>query len=68
MEDVTTIISAIDGFLSDFRFRGIVTARESQDMLLDLRLQCARIVEQGDKNGQLQERAPTVVGATSGSG
>lgn len=68
MEDVTTIISAIDGFLSDFRFRGIVTARESQDMLLDLRLQCARIVEQGDKNGKLQERAPTVVGATSGSG
>lgn len=65
--NIKELVALIDESLELYRHREVVTAREHNDILLDLRLACTRMPEQGGTDGALiQEGVAAVAGADPG--
>ena len=56
------VIELVDEALAEFAWQEAVNAEKVRNYLLDIRLECTTIPEQGGTDGELPKRTPALVG------
>ena len=62
MDPTLRVIELVDEALSDMGWLEAVNAERMRNILLDIRLECTTIPEQGDTDGKLPQRVAALSG------